>query len=283
MRVFTCMRRCLYFLLFTGYTAGPVLLIAQETNASTQKARHVCMWNEAVCQNGTIVSIGLVATDSDMSTMDDLHDVKQLRFMVGPDQAGAAKIGDAGFAHIRYLHDLEILDAMHLPLLTDDALQSLSNLRNLREVRFEFNRNFSDAGLASLQYLQRLQTVTFYGAPITDRGILYLRESADLQNLQLGRSLVSDEGAREITAQFQNLKTLDLQGTKVTDRGVAAIATLTHLEWLCLRNTSVTDSGILALRSALTLRDLYITRGTVQDESITALERSLPGLKVHFQ
>jgi hypothetical protein len=255
----------------------------QVTIPQNPTIRHVCMWNEAVCRNGTMVSIGLVAADSDMSRLDSLRDVKELYFQVGPDRAGAAKIDDLGFAHIRNLHDLEVLHAMDLPFLTDDALRSLSNLRSLREIRFEDDRNFSDAGLAFLQHLKNLQTVTFYGDPFTDRGILYLRESADLEDLQLGLSLVTDEGAREIVAQFHNLKTLDLQGSNITDGGVAAIATLPHLEWLCLRNTSVTDSGILALRSMSTLRDLYITPGSLRDETIAALEHSLPELKIHFQ
>lgn len=281
MQVLACMRHYLCLALFTGCAAGPVLLMGQDTSAGRQEA-HACMWNEAVCQHGSIVSIGLVATDSDMSKLDNLHDVKELGFMVGPNRAGGPNISDVGFAHVQSLRDLEILNAMRLPLLTDDALRSLSSLYHLQEVRLEYNENFSDAGLAHLEHLKRLQTLTLYGSPITDRGILYLRESTDLQNLQIGRSLVTDEGAREI-AQFRNLKELDLQGTRVTNRGIADIATLPHLEWLCLTNSSVTDSGILALRSVPTLHDLYITAGTVRDESITSLERSLPGLKVHFQ
>jgi hypothetical protein len=292
MRVFGSKTLRLYFTLFAGWAAAaPLLLMGQDTSTSSQKAQQVCMWNEAVCPHGNIVSIGSVATDSDMSKLDGLHDVKELGFMMGPGGfcapespvCGGPKIGDAGFAHIRNLRDLEKLDALHLPLLTDDALLSLSKLKRLREVRFEGNSHFTDAGLAHLQHLKRLQIATFYCAPITDRGILYLRDSTNLQNLELGRSLVTDEGAREIVAQFRNLRILDLQGTRVTNTGLADIAALPHLEWLALLNTSVTDQGILALRSVSTLRDLYITTGSVHEESITSLKRSLPRLRVHVQ
>jgi len=287
---FACKMGCLYLTIFTGCAAGQVLSMGPDTSTSTQKAQHACMWDEAVCQRGNKVSIGSVATDSDMSKLDARQDVKELWFMFEPAQGFGAtelwdkspKIGDAGFAHIRNLRDLEKLDALHLPLLTDDALRNLSELQQLLEVRFDHNRNFTDAGLAHLQHLTRLQTVTFYGSPITDRGILYLRELIDLQNLELGWSLITDEGAREI-AQFRNLKILDLQGTKVTNGGVVYLATLPRLEWLALTNTSVTEQGILALRSVSTLHDLYITRGTVDEMSITSLERSLPGLRVHFE
>src|SRR5215469_9021593 len=122
---------CLYITLFAGWaTVAPVLLMGQDTSASTQRAQDVCMLDEAVCQHGNTVSIGVVATDSDMSKLDGLHDVKELWFRYGPGRGfcapelcgNAPKIGDAGFAHIRNLHDLEKLDGLHLPLLTDDAL-----------------------------------------------------------------------------------------------------------------------------------------------------------------
>jgi len=241
------------------------------------------MWNEPVCQRSSIVSIGEVATDSDMSRLNSLHDVKELFFMVGPNRAGGPHITDAGFTHVQNLHDLETLDAMDLPLLTDDALRSIAKLHRLREVRLEGNRNFSDVGLAHLEDLKRLQTLTFNGPPITDRGIVILRQATDLQDLQLGQSLVTDEGAKRIATQFRNLKLLDLQGTRITDRGVADIATLPHLEWLCLKDTFVTDQGILALRSVPTLRDLYITSGEAHDGAITSLEHPLPRLRVHVE
>jgi hypothetical protein len=163
-----------------------ILLPGQDISVGTRRAHHVRRWNEAVCQNGNIISIGSAATDTDMCKLDSLHDVSELRFMVGPNRAGGPKISDAGFIHIQNLHDLQILDAMSLPLLTDDGLRSLYELSQLREVRLEFNRNFNDAGIAHLQHLKSLQTVTFHGAAITDRGLQYLRESTDLQDLQLG-------------------------------------------------------------------------------------------------
>lgn len=245
------------------------------------KAHSVCMWSVAVCQLGYAVSIGTVATDADMSKLDSLQGVKQISFIEGTDRT-APQITDAGFLHIQNLHELEWLDAIYLPLLTDESLRTLSSLSHLREARFDGNRNYTDAGLAHLSHLTNLRTVTFYGAPITDKGIRYLRASADLEDLQLGRSQITDEGARQV-AQFRKLKTVDLQGTQITDKGVTDLATLPNLEWLCLRETSITDQGLLALHSATALRDLYISRGKFKDDTITSLQRSLPALKVHVQ
>ena len=118
--------------------------------------------------------------------------------------------------------------------------------------------------------------------PLPTTRIQYLRASSDLENLELGRSRITDKGARQI-AQFRKLKTLDLQGTQITDKGVTDIATLPNLQWLCLRETSLTDQGLLALRSATTLRDLYISPDKFKDATIAALQHSLPELKIHFQ
>jgi hypothetical protein len=275
-------RRYLHFVLLAGWGTGSVSLIGQSPTSAVKMTSGVCMWNDAVCQRGDFVSIGLVATDADMSKLDNLAGVKGIGFIVGPDRAGAAKITDAGFAHIQNLRELEVLNALNLPLLTDNALRGISGLSHLREARFEGNRNFTDEGVAHFAHLTNLRMVTFDPAPITDNAIQYLRASADLEFLALGHSQITDEGARQI-AQFRKLKTLDLQGTQITDKGVADIATLPNLHWLCLRETSITDQGLLTLRSVTTLRDLYITPGKSKDETIASLRHSLPALKVHFQ
>ena len=176
------------------------------------------------CQREDFVSIGTVARDADMAKLDNLVGVKNIGFMVGPNRIGAAKITDAGFLHIQNLHELEVLNAMQLPLLTDQALHAISNLSHLREARFEGNHNFTDAGLARFAHLTGLQMVTFNGAPITDKGLQYLRASVDIEDLQLGLSQITDEGAQQI-AQFRKLETLDLKGTQITDKGVTDLAT----------------------------------------------------------
>jgi Leucine Rich repeat len=254
----------------------------QSPNSAVQKTTGICMWNDAVCQRGDWLSIGMVATDADMSKLDHLQGAKNIGFIIGPDATGGPQLTDAGFMHIQNLHELEVLDAIDLPLLTDDSLVALSNLSHLREARFEGNRNFTDAGLAHLAPLIGLRTLTFHEAPITDHGIQYLRASTDLEILTLGRSRITDTGAHQI-AQFRKLKTLDLQGTQITDKGMADIATLPNLQWLCIKQTSITDQGVLALRSVGTLRDLYISPAVVKDATITTLQQSLPELKIHFQ
>ena len=53
-----------------------VQLMAQDDGTTRREAQHVCMWNEAVCQSGNVVSIRTVATDSDRPKLDALHDVR---------------------------------------------------------------------------------------------------------------------------------------------------------------------------------------------------------------
>lgn len=283
-------RRYLHFVLLAGWATGSGSLTGQNPISAVRKTSGTCMWSDAVCQRGDMVSIGTVAIDADMSKLDNLQGVKRIGFIIGPedtfnpgpDQTGGPRISDIGFMHIQNLHELEVLDAIDLPLLTDDALLSLTNLPHLREARFEGNRRFTDAGITHFARLTDLRMVAFHDTAITDKALQYLRASADLEDLQLGRSQITDEGARQI-AQFRELKTLDLQGTQITDKGVAYIATLPNLHWLCLRETSITDQGLLTLRSVTTLRDLYITPGKSKDETIASLRHSLPALKVHFQ
>jgi Leucine-rich repeat (LRR) protein len=283
-------RRYVHFALLAGFATGSVSLIGQRPTSAVQETTGICMADVAVCQRGDVVSIGSEATDADMSKLDTLQGVKEIAFMIGPydtgdpgpDEGGGPKITGAGFLHIQNLHELEVLDAIDLPLLTDEALRSLTNLSHLHEARFEGNRHFTDDGVAYFAGLTDLRMVAFHDTAITDKALQYLRASADLENLQLGRSRITDKGARQI-ARFRKLKTLDLQGTQITDKAVGDIATLPNLQWLCLRDTSVTDQGLLALRSAITLRDLYISPDKFNDATIASLQHSLPELKVHLR
>ena len=69
------------------------------------------------------------------------------------------------------------------------------------------NRRITDAGLAHLNGLVKLETLTIYFATqITDAGLAHLKGMPNLQALDLSRT--------------RQLKTLDLAG-QITDAGVA--------------------------------------------------------------
>ena len=86
-------------------------------------------------------------------------------------------------------------------------------------------------------------------------------------------SEIDDDDLIHVAALDASLETLDLSETKVTDRGLAYLSTLTRLEKLFLDETKVTDDGLRYLKPLVNL-DVLALNGT----SITG--RGLASLKM---
>ena len=83
------------------------------------------------------------------------------------------------------------------------------------------NRRITDAGLAHLNGLVKLETLTIYFATqITDAGLAHLKGLTQLQSLNLSFTKISDAGLAHLKG-LANLKKCNLLGTKITAAGVA--------------------------------------------------------------
>jgi uncharacterized membrane protein len=97
--------------------------------------------------------------------------------------------------------------------------------------------------------------------------------------LDLGGTKVTDTGLAAV-ASLTNLTRLHLQRTTIGDRGLAHLSKLPRLEYLNVYGTKVSDEGLKALSSMKTLRSLYVWQTGVTAEGIAALKRSLPRVAV---
>ena len=87
-------------------------------------------------------------------------------------------------------------------------------------------------------------------ADVTDQTLTYLRSMANLRELDLNDSQVTDDGAAEL-AKLTALEVIRLRGTKITDAGLREhLSRLPVLKRLDLRATSVTDEAIEAWKTA---------------------------------
>ena len=73
-------------------------------------------------------------------------------------------------------------------------------------------------------------------------------------------------------ARFPQLRGLSVSHTKITDRGVAALATHRRLLLLNVSSTSISDSGLRSIGRIHALEDLYMVDTMVSDEGISCLE-----------
>jgi len=93
--------------------------------------------------------------------------------------------------------------------------------------------------------------------------------------LDLGGTKVSDAGMAHV-ASLTNLTRLHLQRTAIGDAGLAHLAKLTQLEYLNVYGTKVSDAGLTPLAGIKTLRSVYVWQTGVTAGGIASLKAALP-------
>ncbi len=111
----------------------------------------------------------------------------------------------------------------------------------------------------------------------TDKDLLNrIDELPNYTSLVIYGSGFTDQGA-ELLTRCANLKELQLVGTSMSDAGLRLISQLEHLDWLVIDRASVTDSGISTLSNLKKLNGLQLISTQASDEGFKTL-RYLPDL-----
>ena len=87
--------------------------------------------------------------------------------------------------------------------------------------------------------------------------------------------------AWQIFRGLDELISLSLDGTKVTDAGLVNLEGLTHLDCLWLANTGVTDAGLVHLVGMKRLFDLGVSGTKVTCHGAAKLQKALPLCEVY--
>ncbi len=96
--------------------------------------------------------------------------------------------------------------------------------------------------------------------------------------IDLAFEQVADGNIRQLAAEEEQIESLTLTGTQVTDRGLAYLRKLPRLRSLSLSKTSVTDGGCEILAEITTLESLSLSDTAVTDQGIRCL-RNLTNLE----
>lgn len=134
----------------------------------------------------------------------------------------------------------------------------------------------SDAEMAHVGHLGRLERLTMEGSTVTDAMLAHLVGLTRLNTLELNGTQVGDAGLARLKA-LTSLEILSLGGTRTSDSGMAHLAGLTRLESLNLVYTRVGDSGLAHLKGLKSLRLLFLG-GRVSDAGLVHLT-GLTGLR----
>ena len=151
---------------------------------------------------------------------------------------------------------------------TDDAA-----IERLRATGSQVIHLFAKSPLLQVSFALR-------SSPTGDAEVAHLSAVAEqVYSLNLAGSQVSNEGLA-VLAKLKNLGRLHLENSTVTDAGLIHIAELEQLEYLNLYGTGITDTGIAQLKGLKHLENLYLWKTNVSYDAAMELEKQIPGIKV---
>jgi len=197
-------------------------------------------------------------------------------------------VTDTSLAYIAELPQLTSLD-ISFTQITDVGLEHLASLAQLEELNLGGTK-ISGAGLHVLKLLPRLRKLSFYGiqrrnagwcwAPVvTDLELDTLALLAGLEELNIGFGVAlgtprpSDLGPADSEAECRIAG-----GTRITDLGLAKLASLKKLRYLDVSGSSITPNGVKTLAAFHELRRLSLWNVKGIDDSVAVSLAALSNL-----
>jgi hypothetical protein len=165
----------------------------------------------------------------------------------------------AFFEHVGHLNTLESLNIISTKF-NDEWMPPLSRLTNLKLLRFTNNGKLTDAGMAQLAGLTKLESFSFVGTQMTGKAYARFDGSTKLTRVSHRGSLIDDEGLRQLCDHLPNLESLSLAHAKFTDAGAPHLAKLTKLKGLELGTSKATPRALKAI-AKLPLEYLQLGEG----------------------
>ncbi len=159
----------------------------------------------------------------------------------------ATGVTDEGLRQLDAFPNLTSLNLLHAAKLTDAGLKGLAPLKKLDTLTLDSTR-ITDAALAALQEANLLHALAFAKGPNARRPAT----PEEVASLNLPGTAVTDAGLKQLAA-FTNLTSLTVASNKVTDEGLKELAAFKKLTALSLRGTKVTAAGVQALQKELPL------------------------------
>ena len=159
----------------------------------------------------------VMLTDVGLERLTVLPNLKALTF-------GGNELGDAGLQALRQMSGLTYLDLsgrqgtdsnVWAISMSDVGLEAILTLTQLRELRF---------GCTSIGVgIEGARFATVSAMSVTPRWLEQIKALTKLQRLKLQGCDRIDDGAVSILAGFASLEEVDLKGTAVTEKGLAAL------------------------------------------------------------
>ena len=134
-------------------------------------------------------------------------------------------------------------------------------------------KDFTDADLALLDQLPRVHWLRLYDTSITGSGFRHVSSCKKVTVLLVNLSPLEDLALTEI-GRMPQLKTLHItDGSRITDDGLRALASLRQLESLSLSQCDISDAGLEKLDPPESLREVSLEDTHIGNASVSLLAR----------
>ena len=229
----------------------------------------------------TRVACAYVRTDAGLVRPDALS---HLRILI----LDGTQVTDAGLACLKGLTQLQELDVYQFAV-SEEGFARLPAFATQTQVTLDLPQfqspprppdfKITDAGLAHIKGLTRLQRLWLVNAPVTDAGLAHLKGLAQLRELEINGTKITDAGLTHFQGLSQ-LAFLSLNDTKVGDAGLVHLQGLCQLISLRLDDTKITDAGLVYLQGLSQLQELHIANTKVTEQGVKKLQQALPNCKI---
>jgi len=161
------------------------------------------------------------------------------------------------------------------PALPEVPAAPKEAIEKLRAANVQVMPLFAGSSLLQVSFSHRDE-------PAGDAEVALLTGVADqVYVLNLAGSKVTDAGLAPL-ASLKNLSALHLELSSITDVGLAHLTGLGGLEYLNLYGTGITDAGLKHLSGLKRLQKLYLWQTKASYDAAMALEKDTPGLMVNL-
>ena len=194
----------------------------------------------------------------------------------------ASWVTDGDLLEIAKLPQLRRLD-LSQTRITDQGMAYLKSATGLRDVNLAYAEKIGDPAHAVIKHWKSLQRLNLRGTLISDETAASAAALPDLEFLDIADSIVGDFGVDALTAA-RKLKELSMGNTRISEAGFQSLrqfTTLSHLDLSGKRHGSpskISQRGIEAIASLRQLRSLRLGHTSFPDKDL-ALLATMPGIE----
>ncbi len=193
-------------------------------------------------------------TDAGVSSLAKLTSLKVLRL-------NGTKLTDKGLGDLAALPDLQEL---HLERTATDnnGLSAISHLPSLSILDIQ-STNVTDDGMMFLTGMKTLKEIWLSGADVTDRGLATLAKM-DLGAIKISDTKITGDGLKVIS-KVGSLYNVSASQLPIESKHLAALSSLSKLNYIELKHTRVTDDGLKYLTKLPVLTQIHLADSPVGD------------------